>query len=177
MIKRIVVFITISVMFFASACLGREPTMFSDDDTKAEIRMGQIIEVIENRDKDALQAMFSEQALKDAEDLDERMDWLFDFVDGDIVFCKQDKGIVSASNSHGIKTKESRYWFFVNTDTEEYTFQLVEYTEDTEHPKRRLVYVAGIQDERCFQRKNRARRMVRGHLPSGRITQSAVLCC
>jgi hypothetical protein len=144
MIKRIVVFITISVMFFASACLGREPTMFSNDDTKAETRMEQIIEAVGNRDKDALRAMFSEQALKDAEDLDERMDWLFDFVDGDIVFWKQNIGSVNASNSHGIKTKESRYWFFVNTDAEEYTFQLVEYTVDTEHPENVGLYMLQV---------------------------------
>jgi hypothetical protein len=131
-------------MFFASACLGRGPTMFSDDDTKAETRMGQIIEAIENRDKDALRAMFSEQALKEADDLDERMDWLFDFVDGDIVFWKQGIGSVLGSNNHGIKTKESNYWFSVNTDAEEYTFRLAECTVDTEHPENIGLYMLQV---------------------------------
>jgi hypothetical protein len=132
-----------SVTMFFNSCLGGigEPTIFSDDSTKAKARMEQIIEAVKNRDKDTLRAMFSERALKEAENLDGQTDKLFDFVDGGIVSWEQDIGSVRASNNHGIKTKESSYWFLVNTDTEEYTFRLVEYTEDTEHPENVGLYM------------------------------------
>jgi hypothetical protein len=127
----------------SNACFG-EPTIFRDDSIKAKARLEQIIDAVGNRDKDALRAMFSERALEEAEDLDGRMDWLFDFVGDDTVSWKQDGGSVDASNNHGIKTKESRYWFLVNTDTEEYMFLLVECTEDTEHPENVGLYMLQV---------------------------------
>ena len=145
MIKSVVAFVTMIATVFSGSCLGGEPTIFNDDSIKAKDRLEQLIEAVENRDKDALRAMFSEQALEEAEELDGRMYWLFDFVSGDITSWEQEGGSNNASNNRGHKWKESRYWFFVNTDTEKYVFYTVEYPEDTEHPENVGLYMLRVR--------------------------------
>lgn len=55
-----------------------------DDSQIADEHLGQVIEAIESRDKETLRTMFSKQALEEAEDLDGRMEYLFEFVQGNI---------------------------------------------------------------------------------------------
>jgi len=119
--------------------------VFSDDGQKADARLEQVIEGIENQDKDALKAMFSEQALDEAKDFDERMDYLFEFVKGNIESWKAIvSGAVSETNHYGHKVKKSRSWYTVTTDKEEYLFFLVEYTEDTDHPENVGLYMLQV---------------------------------
>lgn len=119
--------------------------MFSDDGQKADARLEQVVEAMEDKDKDALKTMFSEQASEEAEDFDGRMDYLFEFVQGNIESWKAIvSGAVDETNHYGHKVKKSRSWYTVTTDQEEYLFFLVEYTEDTDHPENVGLYMLQV---------------------------------
>ena len=142
--KRIAVLHMVVALFFLTACVGGS-RLYSDDDTKAEARLEQVIEAIENQDKDTLEAMFSEQALNEAEDLDGRMDYLFGFIQGNIESYEAlVSGATSESNNYGHKIKKSKSWYKVKTDKEEYLFFLLEYTENTDHPENVGLYMLQV---------------------------------
>jgi hypothetical protein len=89
--------------------------------------------------------MFSEQALDEAKDLDGRIDYLFEFIRGDIVSWESRvSGATNGSSNHGHKRRRSQSWYSVKTDVEEYLFYLVEYTEDTDHPENVGLYMLQV---------------------------------
>jgi len=140
--KYIIALSLVASLVFLSSC-GR--AMLGDDRQKANARLEQVIEAIGNRDKNALQAMFSQQALAEAEELDERMDYLFDFIQGEIQSWEEIvAGATSESISQGHKFKKSRSWYTVTTDKEEYLFFLLEYPVDTEHPENVGLYMLQV---------------------------------
>lgn len=149
MVKKIVTLIMISSLFLSSCKVGA--TVYYDDDQKADARLEQVIEAVENHDKEALRTMFSKQALDEAEDLEGRMDYLFEFVQGDIESWESIvSGAVDGLSEHGNKVKKVRSWYTVETDKEEYLFFILEYTEDTEHPENVGLYMLQVikaQDE------------------------------
>ncbi len=87
--KLIVISILILNMLFLGSCfkwggakgmINKRLDMLnsSSDEKKAEIRIKQVIEAIKKKDKDALKAMFSKHALSEADDMNGRMDYLFE---------------------------------------------------------------------------------------------------
>jgi len=117
--------------------------LFKDnDDKKAEARLKEVIEALENQDKDALKAMFSEQALDEADDFDDSMDYLFDFFQGEVDSWEKSSGpTVFESNDYGHKTKEVSSYYYVNTDKQKYFFLLDDYPIDTDHPNNVGLYM------------------------------------
>ncbi|MDD3173818.1 MAG: DUF5104 domain-containing protein [Herbinix sp.] len=105
------------------------------DDKKADDRLKEVIEALEKQDKDALKAIFSKQALNDAEDFDGSMDYLFDFFQGDVDTWEKSSGpTVFKSNNHGHKKKEVKSYYYVTTDKQKYFFLLRDYPMDTDYP-------------------------------------------
>jgi hypothetical protein len=102
------------------------------DDKKSAARLEQVIAAIENKNKEALQAMFSQQALEEAGDFNAGMDYLFDFFKGKNVSWKSNGLIVDESSDYGHKTKEVKSFYHVDTDQQKYLFFLLEYTADTD---------------------------------------------
>ena len=104
--------------------------------------MDEIIEALENQDKDALKKMFSRQALNEVEDFDGSMDNLFDFFQGKFDSWEKLSGpTVFESNNYGHKTKEVSSYFYVNTDKQKYFFLLRDYPVDTDHPDNVGIYM------------------------------------
>lgn len=135
--KRFVALFCAASMFMLCSCARMGgPTLFNDDGQKADARLERVIQAINDKDKDALKAMFSQQALSEAEDLDGRVDYVFDFIQGDIVSWTSMVSGPDAENTHnGQIVKISTSWYSVKTDTEEYLFFLKDYTVDTAHPE------------------------------------------
>lgn len=127
-----------------SSCARREPTILNDDAQKAEARLEQVIEAIKSQDKEALKAMFSKQALDEAQDLNERMDYLFSFIEGDIQTWEDKGGIDDGVNNYGHTVMKSKYWYIVSTDKEDYLFFLFEYTKNTDHPENEGLYMVQV---------------------------------
>jgi len=63
------VMLSISLFLTLGGCSRLKPFMFIDDGDKAEARLTKVIKAIEEKDKTALIAMFSEQALSEAADI------------------------------------------------------------------------------------------------------------
>lgn len=76
-------FLLMPILLFNS-CSVLQATGDNSSDA-AEARIKQVIEALQNHDKDALRAMFSKKALLEAEDLDGRMDYLFNFLQGKVI--------------------------------------------------------------------------------------------
>jgi hypothetical protein len=137
--KPIISSILILSMLLLSSCLLGGPRakmlMKDNDDKKADARLEQVIEVIKNQDKDTLRAMFSKQALDEADDFDGRVDYLFGFIQGKIYSWKRlDGPTVFESNDYGHKKKEVSSYYYVNTDKHKFFFLLRDYPVDTDHP-------------------------------------------
>lgn len=81
---------------------------------------------------------------KHAEDFDERLDYLFDFIKGDITSWEKIAGGTDESVNKGKRNKKSRYWFTVTTEEEEYMFFLLEYPKDTEYPENVGMYMLQV---------------------------------
>lgn len=130
--------LVVMMLFLTSCSLGLSRTEMlnrDSDDKKAGARLEQVIETIKNKDKDALKAMFSKQALDEADDFDGSMDYLFEFIQGEIDSWEKSSGpTVFESNDYGHKTKEVSSYYDVNTDLQKYFFLLRDYPVDTDHP-------------------------------------------
>ena len=116
-----------------------------NDEAKADARLKQIIEAIKSKDKDSLKKIFSVQALNEAVDLDGRMDYLFNFVQGNIDSWKTIvHGNAGESINHGSRIKKSQSWYYLNTDKEKYLIFFLECTIDTDHPENVGVYMLQV---------------------------------
>ncbi len=149
MIKQSIVFLLIASMLFLCSCsLGEARIQMlnkDNDEAKADARLEQIIKAVKNKDKDSLRVMFSKQALNEAEDLDGRMDYLFNFVQGNIESWKTIvHGATNESIDHGSRIKGSSSWYYVNTDKEKYLFFFKECIIDTDHPENVGVYMIQV---------------------------------
>jgi len=139
----------ITIVLFLSSCslCGSRTQMLSkdNDEGKADDRLKQIIEAIKSKDKDSLKTMFSKQALNEAEDIDVRMDYLFNFVKGNIESWKTIvHGATTESIDHGSIIKKSSSWYDVNTDKQKYLIFFLECTIDTDHPENVGVYMLQV---------------------------------
>lgn len=147
--KQIIGFLLIaSILFLCSCSLGGSRVQMlnkDNDEEKADARLEQIIEDLKNKDKDSLKMIFSKQALNEAEDLDERMDYLFDFVQGNIESWETIvHGNAYESINHGSRIKKVSSWYYVNTDKEKYLFFFLDNTIDTDHPENVGVYMLQV---------------------------------
>ncbi len=135
-IKVIIILLIISLLLLSSCSGGpKMQTIIKDnDDKKADVRFEQVIESIKNKDKEALKEMFSKQSLDESEDIDDKVDYLFEFFQGEVLSWKRKGPIVDEKNHYGHKVKESKSFYTVKTDEQEYLFFLLEYTEDTDNP-------------------------------------------
>jgi len=134
--KYFLCFLLVGILFLSSCSLVRGRTgIFDDSATKIDAKIEQILETIKNNDKKALKSLFSKQVLDETEDFDERLDYLFEFIQGEIESWKRTGGPVGNEIiNDGHKTKNVCAWYNVNTDVEKYIFLIRECTTDTDNP-------------------------------------------
>jgi len=118
--------------------------IFNDNERTAEIRLEKLLEILVNRDEDALKEAFSKQALIDAENFEENMEYLFEIFQGDIVSWKQDGISGDTKTEHGKKSVQVRTWYTVTTDKDEYLFLVIDYIEDTINPDNAGIYILRV---------------------------------
>lgn len=135
--NRILIVITVAIYLLSSCSAGgtRAAMLNSTDDGRnTDNKLAQIVDAMNNRDKEALKALFSEQALEEAESLDDNIDYLFDFIQDDIESWERSGGPAIYEVVHyGQNTKESKTIYNVYTKENEYLLFLLEYTIDTAH--------------------------------------------
>ena len=107
----------------------------STDDEIADAFLEKVVESIKDKDKDVLKALFSENALNQADDFDGNADYLFEFIQGEITSWKKSSGpTVFDSVNKGHTTKEISSYYYVSTDKQEYFFLMEEIPIDTKQP-------------------------------------------
>ncbi len=92
MIKKIVLIVTLvlaSVMLLACG-RGRGGLVYMSEPKLADRRMEDIVKAIQDEDSEALKAMFSNRSLVESEELDQEIEDLFSFVEGDITKWEND---------------------------------------------------------------------------------------
>ncbi|MDP4146397.1 MAG: DUF5104 domain-containing protein [Bacillota bacterium] len=142
MSKKFIMFLLlISILLLSSCSLGDGRMMITDDsDKRADARMEQILKTIKNKDKDALKAMFSKQALKEANEFDGGMEYLFGFFQGNVVSWKQDRFTAETTSDYGKKSVMLVSWYTVTTDKDKYMFFVIDYDKDTINPDNAGLY-------------------------------------
>ena len=145
--KRIVLMMTVMMvcmLLLGSCFFGGRGMIFDDTGAKADRRMEQIMEAIKNKDKEALKALFSDKALAEAEDFDNRVDYLLDFLEGDIDSYERDGLSADGSIRQGKESQMIRSGYRVVTEEEEYFFYVVDYDPDTIDPDNAGVYMIQV---------------------------------
>lgn len=137
--KFMISLILLLSLFLLNSCsLGGSRTEMLNRDNSDEIakaRLEEVINVLESRDKDALKAMFSKQALNESADFDSSAADLFDLFQGEVASWEKSSGpTVFESNSHGHKTKKISSYYYVTTDKQKYFFLMDDYPVDTDYP-------------------------------------------
>lgn len=113
-----------------------------------------VIEAIQNQDSTTLKSLFSDKALKEAQNVDESIDELFEYFQGEMLSYNDwgGPGVESGKNDDGT----GRYWkrlnstYDVKTSQDEYRFAM-EYiskdTADADNVGIRSLYVIKLEDD------------------------------
>lgn len=143
--KFIMLLLLISLLLLSSCSFGGGRMMISDDsDKKADSRMEQLLETINNKDKDAFKAMFSKQALNEDNEFDNGMDYLFGFFQGNVKSWKRDRFTSETSSEYGKKSVMLVSWYTVTTDKDKYMLFVIDYTKDTINPDSAGLYTLRV---------------------------------
>jgi hypothetical protein len=149
--KRIVLIllVLVSLLLFGSCdenedVSGKVREIIVSEPKKADARMEQIISAIKEKDREALKSLFSKKVLEEANDFDNGIDYLFDFLQGDIDSWERDGWSSSESIEFGKKSLMIRSGYKVITNEEEYLFFVVDYNEDTINPDNAGVYMLQV---------------------------------
>lgn len=144
----------LSMLVLSSCSIGGSRTgllNMSRDEKIADARMEEVIEALKNKDKDALKALFSQQALDEAGDIDSEIEHLLGFFQGEAYSWVNPSGpTVFESNNYGHRVKQINSYYLVDTDKQNYFFLLRDYPIDTDHPDNvglYLLLVVRAEDE------------------------------
>lgn len=145
--KRIYTLLLVLVVLLTSCGMphgGR--ILFSTDEQVADQRLENILDALKRQDKSAVKSMFSRQALIEAVNFDEHLDYLFDFFQGDVLSWEAPYGIGgSGDKEYGHYTKKRiDAWYTVNTDQGNYIFIFIDYSIDTENPDHAGLYTLHV---------------------------------
>ena len=155
MIKKIKFIILIVVIISLSSCTFLGERLPDDTGKKSDARLEQIIKIINKKDKEAMKNIFSENALNEAIDIDERIIYLFDFIDGEIISWGKHIGASSSESvNHGKREKSSMAWYNVDTDNQQFLIAFIEWLIDTENPENvgvYMLYVIKSEDKDRFK--------------------------
>jgi len=120
----------------------------SNDDELINARLEQIIEVIENSDKDSIKAMFSDDARDEAEDIDGGIERLFNLFPDGIDSWSQISSHTSENQNHGQRDKSIGALYNVYVGDKKYWFFILERFINTENPKEIGLFSIMVVDDR-----------------------------
>lgn len=132
--KRIYLVLVIIVLSLTSCSFGDTNMKNKSDCQMAQNRLEQLLDGIQNQDREKIINTFSENAIKESENMDESLDYLFDYFQGTVQsYDWGDNTIGPISDGlieHGKRMVELKSWFEVTTDKERYIFFLLDYPKD-----------------------------------------------
>jgi len=139
---------TIAATIVLASCsfLPSGPAGVHDDFIqRCDARMEQIVEALNNRDTDALKAMFSQQALDQATDIDRGLEYLVSFFPDGIESWKQSGCASEERVSSGKKTELLNPCYIVSADGSDYYLCFADFTvNDVINPNNVGIYLLGV---------------------------------
>ncbi|SHL12878.1 protein of unknown function [Anaerocolumna jejuensis DSM 15929] len=144
--KRVVVLWLLISIFLLNSCsfYGNKKIIVDDSENRADKKIEQLIEVIKNEDKDELESMFSEKALNETEGFEDSIDYLFDYIQGNIEGWERFRFSGNTSVDNGKKSESLVSWYTVQTDQESYMFFIIDFTIDTINPDNEGLYTLRV---------------------------------
>ena len=140
--KRIVLTLLIAVNLLMFNSCSKIGGFFASEEKRADTRMSQIVSAIKANDKEALKSLFSKKALDEADNIDNEVDDLFDFIQGDIDSWEMPNGWASSEKiDYGKRSLMIRFTIKINTDKDEYEIYVFDYSKDTINPDNQGVYM------------------------------------
>ena len=118
--------------------------IFVAEETFTDIRMEQILSAINDKDSDAIKLLFSKKAIKESNNIDDGIEYLFNYIKGNIDSWKKDGWDSSESIRFGKKTLMIRFSVIISTDEDEYDLFVADYSTDTINPDNEGVYMMQI---------------------------------
>lgn len=148
--KKISILLIACIMFLTS-CFSRYTPInraFTREDIYEEKRMDRILSAIQDKDSKALKKQFSLKVLNEVDNIDDEIEKLFRFIEGDIESLDWQDGKPCGPSSghyyHGKKMIEVFSVFDVTTDKNEYVFFLYDYPIDTIDPENEGLYTLRV---------------------------------
>lgn len=145
--KLIVIFLLVSLCLAFNSCslVFGKPAGYYDSDETTDARLNQAIEAINNKDKDALKAMFSKQALNEADDFDGKADDLFGFVQKKIISWDRIEHASGGGHyKYGHRTIRVDSYYYIYTGSQKYFLHMIDYPVDTDHPDNVGLYMLQV---------------------------------
>lgn len=142
-----VLILLILILSFNSCLKGDVRTRLlnnSRDDEQADYLMELILDALKNKDKNTLREMFSKQSLLETDDINNGIEYLFDFFKGEVVSWERDGQIVSEKNDYGDKVKEVKTWYNIDTEKQRYRVFLLDYITYTGKPENVGLYALRV---------------------------------
>ena len=106
----------------------------TDNAAMAENNLAKVIEAINQKNSKELKSLFSKNSLKDSHNIENTIENLFSYIDGNIKSYNwsEDMGgpIADTNYEQGEKNIELKSWFDVITDEEKYVFFILYYPID-----------------------------------------------
>lgn len=144
-IYLIMVFLIISTLLLTSCQAGRNMNSISfsedTDNNLADICINNLCGGIKEKDKTAVKKFFSEKACSESNNIEVRIDELFEFIKGEVLSWKiEESPIVEDYTEAGKKSKREMFWFSLKTTEEVYSVFLSYYPIEDINPDNKGVY-------------------------------------
>jgi hypothetical protein len=134
--KTALLFLLVSILLLNSCGFGGG-RMFGNEDKVVDKRMKQVVQTIASQNKDAFKKLFSQNALKQADNFDLNMDYLFELFHGDIKSWKRTggPGVDEGINDDGTGRiwKEVRATYDIEISNKKYHISMNECTKDNKN--------------------------------------------
>lgn len=137
--KKILIALLVTIIPLFTSCSSEESKLFSNvfksDSTIANETFQKIINGINIRDGSAIREMFSDKALREAIEFDEKLASLFDYCEGEMLsYNAGGPGVFQEKNAdgRGFIKKEIQSTYDVETSKKKYHIAIREFIQDTE---------------------------------------------
>ena len=111
--KFLICLLLLSITLFFGSCMGTK-NIFINSTKKADARMEQIFEAINEQDKEAIKQMFSKNLLNKTEDIDTKIDYLFSLIQGEPESWEGDAGpVISEDNNYTHRTRKLSVCYYL----------------------------------------------------------------
>ena len=104
-------------------------------------RSKEVFEVLKNKDKEALKNLFSVSVLKLSKNIDENIEYIMNFFEGEITSIDGGPGYSTSSKSNGVSVSEDTYKYTISTTEGNYFLFFIYISTDTFNKENEGLYM------------------------------------